>query len=66
MFWSERDLEAKLHQYQEYFNSYRVHYSHAGKTPDEITGERKLASIDVNNFAWKSVCGGMYQTPIAA
>ena len=66
MFWGERDLEAKLHQYQEYFNSYRVHYSHSGKTPDEITGSRKLASIDVNNFAWKSVCGGMYQTPIAA
>ena len=43
-----------------------VHYSHHGKTPDEITNQRRLASIDVNSFRWKSVCGEMYHTPIAA
>jgi putative transposase len=66
LFWSESDLLAKLLGFQEYFNSYRVHYSHDGKTPNDIAGERQLASIDVNNFKWKSVCGGMYYTPIAA
>ena len=66
LFWSESDLLAKLSVFQEYFNSYRVHYSHDGKTPNEIAGERQLASIDLNKFKWKPVCGGMYYTPIAA
>jgi transposase InsO family protein len=66
LFWSETDLMMKLRVFQHYFNSYRVHYSHAGKTPDEWNGERHLASINLNNFKWKPVCGGMYQTPIAA
>jgi hypothetical protein len=66
LFWSESDLLAKLSVFQEYFNSYRVHYSHAGKTPAEMNGKRHLASLDVKNFKWKPVCGGMYYTPIAA
>jgi hypothetical protein len=45
---------------------YRVHYSHDGKTPNEIAGERQLASIDLNKFKWQPVCGGMYYSPIAA
>ena len=66
LFWSERNLEMKLNAFQQYFNSYRVHYSHEGKTPDEFNGECPLARIKLNNFKWKPVCGGMYHTPIAA
>lgn len=66
LFWNEHDLIAKLRLYQEYFNSYRVHYSHDGMTPNEIDGVRKLASLDLKNYKWKSICGGFYQTPIAA
>jgi transposase InsO family protein len=66
LFWSESDLLAKLAVFQEYFNSYRVHYSHDGKTPNEMNGKRHLASLEVKNFKWKPVCGGMYYTPIAA
>jgi hypothetical protein len=66
LFWNAGDLEAKLRLYQEYFNGYRVHYSHAGKTPDEIKGKRNLATIKLNAFKWKSVCGGLFQTPIPA
>ncbi len=40
LFWSESDLLAKLSVFQEYFNSYRVHYSHDGKTPVEMAGKR--------------------------
>jgi len=40
LFWSEADLQAKLVVFQDYFNSYRVHYSHERKTPAEMTGER--------------------------
>ena len=66
LFWSEGDLEAKLGVFRDYFNFHRVHYSHAGKTPSETIGERHLASIDLKNFGWKPVCGGMYAMPIAA
>jgi hypothetical protein len=66
LFWSESGLLAKLSVFQEYFNSYRVHYSHDEKTPAEMDRKRHLASLDVKNFKWKSVCGGMYYTPIAA
>ncbi|MCX6125471.1 MAG: integrase core domain-containing protein, partial [Proteobacteria bacterium] len=66
LIWSKADLEMKLNAFQEYFNSYRVHYSHDGKTPDEFNGERRLANISLNNFSWNPVCGGMYHTPIAA
>ncbi len=66
LFWNEHDLIAKLRLYQEYFNSYRVHYSHDGMTPNEIDGVRKLASLDLKNYKWESICGGLYQTPVAA
>jgi putative transposase len=66
LFRSEADLQAKLEVFQDCFNSYRVHYSHEGKTPAEMIGERHLASIDLRKYGWKPVCGGMYQTPIAA
>lgn len=66
LFWNQADLKAKLCLYQEYFNSYRVHYCHEGKTPDEIVGQRRLATIDLKSFKWKPVCGGLYQTPVAA
>jgi hypothetical protein len=52
--------------FQEYFNSYRVHYSLDEKTSAEMDGKRQLASLDVKRFEWKPVCGGMYYTPIAA
>jgi len=66
LFWSESDLLAKLLVFQEYFNFFRVHCSHDGKTPNEITGERQLATVNLNYFKWKPVCGGMYCTSIAA
>ena len=66
LFWREGHLEMKLNAFQQYFNSYPIHYSHKGKTPDEFNGERPLARIRLNNFKWKPDCGGMYHTPIAA
>jgi len=66
LFWGKTDLEVKLKDYQEYFNEYRVHYAHCGKTPSEIVGERKLATVALTKFKWKPVCGGLFHTPIAA
>ena len=66
LFWGVTDLEAKLVIYQEYFNSYRVHQSLKGKTPNEISGDRKLARVCLDSYKWRNACGGLFHTPIAA
>ena len=66
LFWGQLDLETKLAIYQEYFNSYRVHQGLSGKTPNEISGERKLARISLDSYKWQNACGGLFHTPIAA
>jgi hypothetical protein len=64
--WSESDLLARLSVFQEYFNSYRVHFNHAWKTLAKMDGKHHLASLDLKNFKWNPVCGRMYHTSIAA
>ncbi len=66
LFYTKADMERKFEEYVRYFNEYRVHYALDGKTPSEKNGDRKLASIKVGNHAWKSACGGLFYTPIAA
>jgi putative transposase len=66
LFWGQLDLESKLGIYREYFNSYRVHQGLAGKTPNEISGERKLARISLDSYKWRNACGGLFHTPTAA
>lgn len=67
-YWPWRVHLAEHYQIREIktVRSYRVHSGLSGKTPAEITGQRHLSPIDMKNFRWKSVCGGMYQTPIPA
>ncbi len=38
LFWNERDLEEKLGEFQDYYNSHRVHQALRLKTPDEAAG----------------------------
>jgi len=66
LFWGKTDLESKLAIYQQYFNSYRVHQSIKGKTPNEIAGDRKLARVSLDGYKWRNACGGLFHTPIAA
>jgi len=66
LFWTKTDLASKLQIYQKYFNDYRVHEVHKGETPSEIVGKHELASIKLDHYTWKPVCGGLYHTPIVA
>jgi transposase InsO family protein len=64
LFWSAADLEAKLGDFQQYYNSYRTHSALAGNVPLPESSPSKF--IDVGSHHWRRHCGGLYQTPIAA
>jgi putative transposase len=65
LFWSTVDLENKLLEFRDYFNSHRPHHALEGRTPDQDTrGPRPVP--DLHCYRWQPHCQGLYQTPIAA
>jgi len=62
LFWTTVDLENKLREFRDYFNSYRTHHSLEGQTPDR--GEARPVA-NLRSYRWQSHCRGLYQTPIA-
>jgi len=63
LFWTTIDLENKLPEFRDYFNSYRTHHSLEGQTPDRRE-PRPVANL--TSYRWQPHCRGLYQTPIAA
>jgi transposase InsO family protein len=66
LFWNASDLKKKLEEFQQYYNSHRVHTALEGDTPSESGGEAIIHHIDPNQYRWKSHSRGLYQLPIAA
>ncbi len=65
LFWTAKDLENKLLEFQNYFNRHRAHTSLEGQTPDQYSsGARPLT--DLHSYRWQTHCRGLYQTPAAA
>ena len=65
LFWTTADLEAKLRDFQNYFNGYRAHAGLGGRLPEPaIKGRASL--INFASYRWRKHCRGLYQTPIAA
>jgi putative transposase len=65
LFWTTTDLDAKLLDFQHYYNGHRTHAGRQGNTP--VTGfnaDRSLANL--SGYRWQKHCRGLYQTPIAA
>jgi hypothetical protein len=63
LFWTSADLEAKLEDFQNYFNGNRTHTGLGGQLP-EPSGT--VAPISFASYQWRKHCRGLYQTPIAA
>jgi transposase InsO family protein len=63
LFWTSADLEAKLEDFQNYFNGNRTHTGLGGQLP-EASGT--VAPISFASYQWRKHCRGLYQTPIAA
>ena len=66
LFWNTVDLQRKLADFQRYFNHHRVHSALSGDTPAEVTGDSAIQRADLNQFRWKTHCGGLYHLPLAA
>src|SRR5262245_61685047 len=65
LFWTARDLEAKLLDFQRYFNEHRTHSGLNGRTPETNTDGHPLPAR-FGSHQWKQHCRGLYQTPMAA
>jgi len=63
LFWTTADLEAKLHDFQHFYNGYRVHAGLEGLLPEPIV-DGSASPIDFASYGWRRHCRGLYQTPI--
>jgi putative transposase len=63
LFWTTADLEAKLEEFQKYFNEHRTHAGLEGGLPDS---GGPGSPISLASYRWQKHCRGLYQTPIAA
>jgi Integrase core domain len=65
LFWTATDLEAKLLDFQPYYNEHRTHAGRKGHPPGTgVNADRSLANP--NCYRWQKHCRGLYQTPMAA
>jgi len=65
LFWTTADLGAKLRDFQDYFNAYRVHAGLGGQLPGRNTNGA-TSPISFASYRWRKHCRGLYQTPVAA
>jgi hypothetical protein len=63
LFWTTADLEAKLREFQKYFNEHRTHAGIEGRPPDS---GGPGSPISLASYRWQKHCRGLHQTPIAA
>ncbi len=62
LFWSADDLEQKLSEFKDFYNTERTHASRHGRPP--IDTPKRVATF--NRYRWEAHCRGLYQTPVAA
>jgi len=65
LFWTTADLEAKLINFQHYYNGHRTHAGLEGRLPEPRIGGPG-APINFASYRWQKHCRGLYQTPVAA
>ena len=65
LFWTTVDLDAKLTEFQHYYNGNRTHAGLEGGLP-EPGADAPTSPIDLKYYRWQRHCRGLYQTPIAA
>ena len=65
LFWTTTDLEAKLLDFQHYYNEHRTHAGRQGHPPETgVNADHSLANLSC--YRWQKHCRGLYQTPMAA
>ena len=59
LFWNVSDLERKLADFRQYYNSHRAHTAPDGITPAELSEKRNIHHADIGRFRWNSHCRGL-------
>src|SRR6516164_3234190 len=59
LFWTTADLEAKLREFQKYFNEHRTHAGIEGRLPDS---GGPGSPISLASYRWQKHCRGLHQT----
>ena len=65
LFWTTADLEAKLIDFQQYYNGHRTHAGLEGRLPEPPAGGA-VSPTGLGSYRCRTHCRGLYQTPIAA
>jgi len=65
LFWTAADLEAKLHDFQRYYNGHRAHAGLDGRPPAP-SADQGCGLANIRSYRWQSHCRGLHQTPMAA
>ena len=65
LFWTAADLEAKLRDFQRYYNGHRAHAGLNGRPPTP-SADRGCGPANLSSYRWQSHCRGLHQTPMAA
>src|ERR1700726_4789173 len=60
LFWTTTDLEAKLTEFQHYYNGHRAHAGLEGGLP-EPGADGPTSPIDFESYRWRRHCRGLYQ-----
>ena len=63
--WTTADLEAKLIDFQQYYNGQRTHAGLEGRLPEPPAGGA-VSPPGLGSYRWRRHGRGLYQTPIAA
>src|SRR5215510_12061298 len=64
LFWGTADLEAKLLEFQHYYNAHRTHTSLNGLLPEPgLDGSE--SPIRIGSYRWQKHCRGLYQSTYA-
>lgn len=66
LFWNAGDLERKLADFRQYYNSHRSHSAHDSVTPAVFSDNHKTHLAKLSRFRWKSYCRGLYHLPVVA
>ena len=64
LFWSTADLEAKLIDFQHYYNAHRTHSRLGRPLPNQK--EATSLPLNFNSYQWRGHCRALYQTPVSA
>jgi hypothetical protein len=65
LFWTTSDLEAKVRDFQHYFNGYRTHAGLGGQLPETAVEGTRLP-VNFTSYRGQKHCRGLYHTLVAA